>query len=329
MSCSLFDFKGKPAVFLAPMEDITDSAFRRICKRFGADFLITEFVSSEALIRDAAKSLCKMKFEQEERPIGIQIFGSSVTNMVAAAKIAEEYNPDFIDLNFGCPVRKVVDKGGGAALLKDQDKMLKMTEAVAKSVDIPVSVKTRLGWDDSSKIIAGLAPRLQDSGAALLTVHGRTRAQMYGGHADWEAIAEVRRNPELMIPLVGNGDVDGAGAAKTMISQTGVQGVMIGRASIGNPWIFREVIQFLTNGSLPASPTLVERTGVCRTHLLLAMECKGERKAILEMRRHYGGYFRGLPGFKHFRTKLVTAVDPYEIFSIFEEISQLYKPSNP
>ncbi len=307
-------------VMLAPMEDISDPPFRRICKKLGADVVFTEFIASEGLIRDAQKSRKKLEFSEEERPLGIQIFGNKVEAMVMAARLAEEMNPDFIDLNFGCPVRKIVNKGGGAALLQDIPLLLEITEAVVKSVKKPVTVKTRLGWDEKSKLIVQLAEQLQDIGISALTIHGRTRAQLYAGKADWTLIAEVKNNPRMYIPIIGNGDViDGPSAAEKR-AQTGVDGIMIGRAATGNPWIFREVKHFLKTGEQMQGPDLSERIDVCRSHLLTSVEWKGEMVGLLETRRHYASYFKGIPDFKQYRLKLVTAPTIEEILSIFEEI---------
>jgi nifR3 family TIM-barrel protein len=307
-------------VMLAPMEDISDPPFRKICKKLGADVVFTEFIASEGLIRDAQKSRKKLEFSEEERPLGIQIFGNKVEAMVMAARLAEEMNPDFIDLNFGCPVRKIVNKGGGAALLQDIPLLLEITEAVVKSVKKPVTVKTRLGWDEKSKLIVQLAEQLQDIGISALTIHGRTRAQLYAGKADWTLIAEVKNNPRMYIPIIGNGDViDGPSAAEKR-AQTGVDGIMIGRAATGNPWIFREVKHFLKTGEQMQGPDLSERIDVCRSHLLTSVEWKGEMVGLLETRRHYASYFKGIADFKQYRLKLVTAQTIEEILSIIEEI---------
>ena len=307
-------------VMLAPMEDISDPPFRKICKKLGADVVFTEFIASEGLIRDAQKSRKKLEFSEGERPLGIQIFGNKVEAMVMAARLAEEMNPDFIDLNFGCPVRKIVNKGGGAALLQDIPLLLEITQAVVKAVNKPVTVKTRLGWEEKSKPIVQLAEQLQDIGISALTIHGRTRAQLYAGKADWTLIGEVKSNPRMFIPIIGNGDViDGPSAAEKR-AQTGVDGIMIGRAATGNPWIFREVKHFLKTGETMQSPGLAERIDICREHLLTSVEWKGEMVGLLETRRHYAHYFKGIPDFKQYRLKLVTAPTIEEILSIFEEI---------
>jgi len=304
------------------MEDITDMPFRTLCKESGADLLITEFVSSEALIRDAEKSMNKMTFREEERPIGIQIFGDSVENMRKSALIAESLQPDFIDLNFGCPVKKIVIKGGGAALLNDLPKMAKMTEAVVKAVKIPVTAKTRLGWDDAHRNIMEIAKSLQDSGISAISIHGRTRAQLYGGKADWTLIRMVKENPGIRIPVFGNGDITGAVIAKEMKDLYGVDGLMIGRAAVGNPWIFRECKAYLNNGELIPPPSLQERVRVLRTHLNRSIEYKGEFRTILEMRKFYSGYFKGVPDFKKYRINLMTLVDIKQIFDLIDRISE-------
>jgi tRNA-dihydrouridine synthase B len=291
---------------MAPMEDVTDMPFRSLCKQFGADLLITEFVSAEGLIREAEKSTGKMKFGQDERPVGIQIFGDSVENMRKAAIIAESVQPDFIDLNFGCPVKKVVVKGGGAALLNDLPKMTAMTEAVVKAVTIPVTAKTRLGWDDKSRNILEIAERLQDAGIQAISIHGRTRAQLYGGKADWTLIGKVKASPKIRIPVFGNGDITGAVVAKEMKDRYGVDGLMIGRAAVGNPWIFRECKAWIERGELIPPPSLKERADILRIHLQRSVEYKGERTTILEMRKFYSGYFRGIPDFKKHRMVLIT-----------------------
>jgi nifR3 family TIM-barrel protein len=297
---------GDCPLIMAPMEDITDMPFRSLCKEFGADLLITEFISSEALIREAGKSTIKMKFGEDERPVGIQIFGDSVESMRKAAIIAESFQPDFIDLNFGCPVKKVVVKGGGAALLNDLPKMTAMADAVVRAVRIPVTAKTRLGWDDSSRNIMEIAEQLQDAGIKAISIHGRTRAQLYGGQADWTLIGKVKENPRIFIPVFGNGDITGAVVAKEMKDRYGVDGLMIGRAAVGNPWIFRECKAYLTTGELIPPPSLEERLKVLRIHLHRSLEYKGEMRTVLEMRKFYSGYFRGVPDFKKHRMKLMT-----------------------
>jgi len=311
---------------LAPMEDITDSSYRQICKSFGADILVTEFIAADGLIREAEKSRRKLNFQEAERPLGIQIFGNNVESVVAAVKIAEEVNPDFIDLNFGCPVRKVVDKGGGAALLRDVPKMIHITSEVVKSTKIPVTAKTRLGWDEKSIIIYDLAEQLQDAGITMLTIHGRTKAQMYKGTANWDHIGEVKNNPRMHIPIIGNGDIDSPESALMVKNKYGVNGIMVGRAAIGNPWIFRDIKEYLDTGRIHEPPEIAERIDICNQHLMSSINNKGERTAVLEIRKHYSGIFRSLPDFKPFRMKLVTAVDKEEILGIFQEIEAFYKP---
>jgi nifR3 family TIM-barrel protein len=300
---------GYQPVILAPLEDITDSAFRAVCRGFGADLVYTEFVSSEALVRQAVKSNNKMGFEKSERPIGIQIFGNNTEAMKQAAQLAELQNPDLIDINFGCPVRKVAMKGAGAALLKDIPLMLEITRAVVKAVKVPVTVKTRLGWDDQSKVIVDIAEMLQDTGIQALTIHGRTRAQLYSGQADWTLIGAIKNNPRIIIPVIGNGDITSPEIAADMFSRFGVDGIMIGRAAIGNPWIFRSVKTYLSSGKLTESPTLAQRIDTCIEHLDKAIEKKGERQALLEMRKHYAGYFKGVPDFKQTRVSLLTCTE--------------------
>ena len=311
-------------IMLAPMEDISDPPFRQLCKKLGADVVYTEFIASEGLIRDAAKSRRKLSFLEEERPIGIQLFGHQVEAMAMAARVAEEANPDFIDLNFGCPVRKIVNKGGGAALLQDIPLLLKITEAVVKGVKKPVTVKTRLGWDDSSKCIVQLAEQLQDVGISALTIHGRTRAQLYSGKADWTLIGEVKNNLRMNIPIIGNGDVIDGPSAAAMKALTGVDGIMIGRGSVGNPWIFSQIKHYLKTGETLSDPGVTEKTGLCKIHLLASAEWKGEMTAVLETRRHYSRYFGGLPDFKPFRIRLMTANSIKDVLEILDEIQSGY-----
>ena len=319
---------GNCPLILAPMEDITDPPFRRICRQLGADAVVTEFISSEGLVRDISGSLKKMDFSEDERPVGIQIFGNNVEAMVNAAKVAEQAGPDFIDLNFGCPVRKIVNKGGGAALLQDLPLMLRITESVVKGVSLPVTVKTRLGWDESSKPIVQLALWLQDAGIQALTIHGRTRAQMYSGQADWSLIGEVKRNPGIHIPIIGNGDVVDGQTAQAMLDQTGVDGIMIGRAAVGNPWIFGNIKRYLNDKTEPIEPEIADRLKVCRMHLSESILWKGERTAILEMRKHYTRYFKALPDFKPFRMKLMLAMQHQEIEEILFQIESFYSSLN-
>jgi len=314
-------------LLLAPLEDITDLPFRLICKKQGADLMYTEFISSEGLIRDAHKSVVKLELVEEERPMGIQIFGHDTDSMIRATKIAEQANPDLIDINFGCPVRKVTNKGAGAAMLKDVPKMLEITRAVVNATKVPVTVKTRLGWDESSKNIVDVSEQLQDTGIAALTIHGRTRAQLYSGKADWTLIGAVKNNPRINIPIIGNGDITGPEVALEMKNRYGVDGIMIGRAAIGYPWIFREVKQYLRNGRIPDGPDVQERLEVARQHLLHSVEYKGDRRGMFEMRKHYGNYFKGFPNFKPFKMKLMGTEDVDGVLEILEEIKEFYKSS--
>jgi tRNA-dihydrouridine synthase B len=312
-------------VLLAPMEDVSDPPFRYVCKQHGADLMYTEFISSEGLIRQAAKSRQKLDIFEYERPIGIQIFGSEIDAMREAAVIASQAGPDLIDINYGCPVKNVACKGAGAALLQDIPKMVAMTAEIVKSTHLPVTVKTRLGWDDATKNIQEVAERLQDVGIRALTIHGRTRKQLYKGPADWTLIGEVKSNQRIRIPVFGNGDIDSAEKALEMKNCYGVDGIMVGRASIGYPWIFREIKHFIKTGSLfPEAPTIRERVEVCRVHFLKSLEWKGERLGILEMRRHYTNYFKGLDHFKHYRSLLVQSESVEEILDTLEEIGDKY-----
>lgn len=302
------------------MEDVSDPPFRYVCKKQGADIMYTEFISSEGLIRDAWKSKKKLDIFDYERPIGIQIFGGDEEAMALSAKIVATAQPDLLDINFGCPVKKVVCKGAGAGVLKDVDLMIRLTKAVVKSTSLPVTVKTRLGWDEKSINIMEVAERLQDVGVQALTIHGRTRAQLYKGFADWEKIGEVKNNPRIKIPIFGNGDMDTPEKVLEMKNKYGVDGIMIGRASIGYPWVFNEIKHFIKTGEHLAPPSLEERVKVCRTHLTKSIEWKGEHVGIVEMRRHYGNYFKGLPNFKDTRTKLVTTDSITEIHAILDDV---------
>ena len=309
-------------LFLAPMEDITDPSFRYICKMFGADYMYTEFISSDGLIRDGKSSVKKLDLFDYERPIGIQLYGHIIDSMVDAAHRAREANPDLIDLNFGCPVRKIAARGAGAGMLQNIPLMIEMTSAIVRAVDLPVTVKTRLGWDDNSKIIVDLAERLQDTGIAALTIHGRTRAQLYRGEADWTLIGEVKNNPRMKIPVIGNGDVNGPERAKLMFDRYGVDGIMIGRATFGRPWIFREIRHYLDTGEILPEPTVDEKADLALLHLDKSLEHKEGKPAILEMRRHFSSYFKGLPNFKETRLRLLTSPDVNEIREIIEEIRE-------
>lgn len=316
---------GEFPLLLAPMEDVSDPPFRAVCKANGADLMYTEFISSEGLIRDAAKSVRKLDIFEYERPIGIQLFGSDIETMRACAEIASRANPDLIDINYGCPVKNVACRGAGAALLQDIPKMVKMTEAVVKATHLPVTVKTRLGWDDNTRNIMEVAERLQDIGIQALTVHGRTRVQMYKGEADWTLIGRVKENPRITIPIFGNGDIDSPEKALAYKNQYGVDGIMIGRASIGYPWIFNEIKHFLRTGEHLAAPTLADRVAICKQHLDFSIRWKGEKTGIFEMRRHYTNYFKGLENFKPFRLRLVQADTYGEIAGILDEITDIYE----
>ena len=316
-------------LILAPMEDITDSSFRLICKEMGTDLLFTEFISSEGLIRDAIKSKRKLDFFEKERPLGIQIFGHDIDSMKLAAIEAAKANPDLIDINWGCPVKKVVKKGAGAGILKDIDKMVKITSAVVKSTELPVTVKTRLGWDENNKNIVEIAERLQDVGIKAISIHGRTKSQMYRGEADWTLIGEVKNNPRMKIPVFGNGDIKEPQQALDMKIKYNVDGIMIGRGSVGNPWIFKEIKHYFETGNLLPKPDLKEKVRICRIHLENSIQTKGERTAIFEIRKHYSSYFRAIPNFKQFRIKLMTLTDLEEINNLLNEIENLNEGSKP
>lgn len=305
------------------MEDVSDPPFRVICREMGADWVYTEFISSDGLIRDSEKSKHKLDIFPGERPVSIQIFGADIDAMVEAARIVEATKPDFIDINFGCPVKKVAAKGAGAGMLNNPDKMIKMTEKVVKAVKLPVSVKTRLGWDMQSKNIVELSERLQDTGIAMLAIHARTRCQLYKGIADWTLIGEVKNNQRMNIPIIGNGDLKCGDDVKNAIEKFGVDGVMIGRASIGNPWVFKEVKCYLETGKTIDPPDIQERVEVCKKHFEMSVKWKGEKTAIFEMRQHYSAYFKGIKDFKPIRMKLYSATNYNEVVEIFEQIKQL------
>lgn len=311
-------------LLLAPMEDVSDPPFRFVCKQKGADLMYSEFISSEGLIRDAIKSRQKLDFSEFERPFGIQIFGGDEEAMAMSARIVDAVQPDLVDINFGCPVKKVVCKGAGAAVLKDVDLMVRLTSAVIRGTSLPVTVKTRLGWDDNSKNIEEVAERLQDTGIGALTIHGRTRAQLYKGEADWSLIAKVKNNPRIRIPIFGNGDIDSPQKAVEYRNRYGVDGIMIGRAAIGYPWIFREIGHFMQAGEMLPMPSVEERIEVCRTHLHKSIDWKGDVLGVLEMRRHYANYLRGLPHIKDFRSKLVTLKTLPEIEELLGTIADKY-----
>ena len=311
-------------LLLAPMEDVSDPPFRAVCKDNGADLMYTEFISSEGLIRDAIKSRKKLDIFDYERPVGIQIFGGDEESLSMAAKIVEVTNPNLLDINFGCPVKKVALKGAGAGVLKDVDLMVRLTSAVVKSTSLPVTVKTRLGWDDNNKNIEEVAERLQDAGIKALAIHGRTRTQMYKGEADWTLIGKVKNNPRIKIPIFGNGDIDSPEKAKLYKERYGVDGIMIGRASIGNPWIFREIKQYLKDGTIPDPPSLDERIEAVLQHLHRSIMWKGDKVGINEMKRHYGNYFRGYREVKQFRTLLVHSSSFDEVVEITEKMREYY-----
>ena len=311
---------GEFPLLLAPMEDVSDPPFRYVCKKNGVDMMYTEFISSEGLIRQAAKSTQKLDIFEYERPIGIQIFGSEIDTMREATEIATLAKPDLIDINYGCPVKNVACRGAGASLLQDIDKMVAMTKAVVDSTHLPVTVKTRLGWDDNTKNVYEVAERLQDIGIQALTIHGRTRSQMYKGSADWTLIREIKRNPRIHIPIFGNGDVDSIEKAANWRMEYEVDGIMIGRASIGYPWIFREIKHFYETGEILPGPTIKERVEICNTHLEKSIEWKGPKTGIFEMRRHYANYFKGIPHFKDYRMRLVSLNTIEEIQELLQEI---------
>jgi tRNA-dihydrouridine synthase B len=311
---------GKYPLFLAPMEDITDPSFRCLCKMNGADFMYTEFISSDGLIREGQKSVKKLDIYDFERPIGIQLYGHLTDAMVEAALIAEAAKPELIDINFGCPVKKIANRGAGAGMLRKMSGMIEMTEAIVKAIKLPVTVKTRIGWDDENKNIVEVAERLQDAGISAITIHGRTRSQLYKGSADWTLIGEVKNNPRMKIPVIGNGDVDGPVKAKEMFDKYGVDGIMIGRATVGRPWIFRDIKHFLDTGELLPEPTVSEKADLALLHLEKSLEFKEGTRAIYEMRRHLSNYFKGLPHFKETRLELLTSLEPEQIKELINEI---------
>lgn len=311
-------------LLLAPMEDVSDPPFRTLCKENGADVVYTEFISSEGLIRDASKSVQKLDIYKKERPVGIQIFGAELDSMLQAVDIVEQSNPDIIDINFGCPVKKVVCKGAGAGILKDIPLMVELTKAIVKRTNLPVTVKTRLGWDTNSIKIVEVAERLQDVGIKAISIHGRTRVQMYKGEANWKPIAEVKNNSRIHIPVFGNGDVDTPKKAKEMRDVFGLDGAMIGRASIGYPWFFNEVKHYFKTGEQLPPPTMKERIIAAKRHLEMAIDWKGERLGVFETRRHYTNYFKGIPHFKEYRMKMVTSDDAADVFAVFDEVMEKF-----
>jgi len=315
---------GEFPLLLAPMEDVSDPPFRALCKEQGCDMMYSEFISVEGLIRDADKSVQKLDIYDYERPIGIQIFGAKEESMMKAAEIVEEAKPEVLDINYGCPVKKVVCKMAGAGILQDIDRMVELTSKVVQSTSLPVTVKTRLGWDDKTKYIEEVAERLQDVGIKALSIHGRTRKQMYKGEADWTLIGKIKKNPRIHIPIFGNGDIDSPQKAKEYRERYGVDGIMIGRASIGYPWIFREIKHYFKTGELLAPPTIHERVAAAKRHLEFSLSWKGPKLGVLEMRRHYTNYFRGLHGIKEYRKRLVTEFEPEILYSILDEIEERY-----
>ncbi len=309
-------------LFLAPMEDVTDPSFRIICKEYGADMVYTEFISADGLIRDGGKSVAKLDIYDNERPVGIQIYGNDVSAMVEAAIRAEAASPELIDINFGCPVKKIAGRGAGSGMMRNVPLMVEITEAVVKAVKLPVTVKTRLGWDDQSKNIEEIALRLQDVGIEALTIHGRTRAQMYKGEADWTLIGAVKNNPQIRIPIIGNGDIDTPQKAREAFDRYGVDAIMVGRATYGRPWIFRQIRHYLDTGELLPQPSVIERVALAKHHLERSVAFKGLRVGIFEMRRHLSSYFKGLPSFKETRLRLVTTDDPDELYALLDEIAE-------
>ncbi|MEE2954042.1 MAG: tRNA dihydrouridine synthase DusB [Bacteroidota bacterium] len=319
---------GKFPLLLAPMEDVSDPPFRAICKEYGADMMYTEFISSEGLIRDADKSIQKLDIYSFERPIGIQIFGNNIESMKKATSICEEANPDVIDINYGCPVKKVACKGAGAGILQDIPKMVRMTKEIVSTTNIPVTVKTRLGWDDNSRYIVEIAERLQDVGIKAISIHGRTRKQMYKGDADWSLIGDVKNNQRMCIPVFGNGDIDSAEKAVAMKNQFGIDGIMIGRATIGYPWIFNEIKHFMQTNSPLAKPSISDRVDICKKHLIHSINWKGEYLGIVETRRHYTNYFKGIPDFKPYKKQLVTSMEKNELLEILDTIRNKFNHIN-
>ncbi len=310
----------RPPLILAPMEDVSDPPFRMICRNMGADWVYSEFVASDGLIRDSIKSKHKLDISNEERPVSIQIFGANIDAVVEAAKIVESVKPDFIDLNFGCPVKKVAAKGAGAGLLNDVEKMARMSEAVVRAVKIPVTVKTRLGWDQKNQNIIEIAERLQDTGISAIAIHGRTRCQLYKGVADWSLIGAVKNNPNITIPVIGNGDIIDGQSARNALEKYNVDGIMIGRAAIGNPWVFNEIKSYLNNSHEIPRPDIKERVETCLQHLKMSVDWKGEKTAVFEMRKHYSNYFKGIKNFKPIRIKLVTAGSFNEVENILKSV---------
>ncbi|MHC1703264.1 MAG: tRNA dihydrouridine synthase DusB [Tenuifilaceae bacterium] len=320
---------GEKPLFLAPMEDVTDPSFRYLCKKFGVDMMYTEFINADGLIRDARTSVAKLNIYDYERPIGIQLYGHEIDSMVEATRVASAAKPDVIDINFGCPVKKIANRGAGSGMMRDVPKMVEMTRQVVNATNIPVTVKTRLGWDENSKNIVEIAEKLQDVGIKALTIHGRTRSQLYKGEADWTLIGEVKYHPKMHIPIIGNGDIDSPEKAKKAFETYGVDGIMIGRATYGRPWIFKEIKHFLETGELLKPFTIPEKVELAKFHLTKSLEIKGDKTGIFELRRHLTCYFKGLPHFKEMRLKLVTSLDPLEIAALLDEVSQKYADFTP
>ena len=317
------ELREKP-LFLAPMEDVTDPSFRYLCKIFGADMMYTEFISSDGLIREGRKSVKKLEISDDERPIGIQLYGHLIESMVEATKIVTAVNPDVIDINFGCPVRKIAARGAGAGMLNNIPLMVQMTKEIVKSTHIPVTVKTRIGWNDQDKNIVEISEKLQDAGIQAITIHGRTRAQLYKGTSDWTLIGAVKNNPHMRIPVIGNGDIVSPESAKEAFDRFGIDGIMIGRAAVGRPWIFMEIREYLDTGRHMKPFTVSEKVELAKLHLNKSIESKGEPRGIYEMRRHFIHYFKGLPDFKEIKAKLVTTLDKDEINSLLEFIKKQY-----
>jgi tRNA-dihydrouridine synthase B len=316
-------------LLLAPMEDVTDPSFRLLCKKFGADMMYTEFINADGLIRDARTSVAKLDIYEYERPIGIQIYGHEIDSMVEATRVATAAKPDVIDINFGCPVKKIANRGAGSGMMRDIPKMVEMTSQIVNATNIPVTVKTRLGWDDASKNIFEIAEQLQDVGIKALTIHGRTRAQLYKGEADWTLIGEVKNNQRMKIPIIGNGDIDSPEKARLAFETYGVDGIMIGRATYGRPWIFKEIKHYLATGEKLKPFTIPEKVELAKFHLMKSLEIKGDKTGIFELRRHLTSYFKGLPHFKEMRLKLVTSMDPMEISMLLDEVAKKYANFTP
>ena len=320
---------GKQPVILAPMEDITDPPFRYLCKQFGADLMYTEFISSDGLIRDGAKSVKKLEIFDYERPMGIQLYGHIIESMVEATHRAAESAPEIIDINYGCPVRKIANRGAGAGMLANIPLMMEMTRAIVEATPIPVTVKTRLGWDDQNRNIVEVAEELQDQGIRAIAIHGRTRAQMYRGSADWTLIGKVKENPRMQIPVIGNGDITNPVEAREAFERYGVDGIMIGRAAVGKPWLFKHIKHYLEKGELLPEPTISEKVDMARMQFEKSLEFKDAPVGIYEMRRHFSNYFKGLPHFKEMRIQLLTTLDVDEILSLLEQIREVYGDARP